>query len=252
MRLLLAAVLAATMLRAQAEWSVSTSSTTSAAGRGLTVREAVAGDGTRNVTLTAILFSDRNHTLRVIDSPDPGNTRLADVLKALGVPAGVNGGYFHDSMEPVGLVISGGKVLHRFEKAKLLAGVLVVRPSRMEIVRSSAFQNDGSVREALQCGPMLVENGHPVVGLNAERNARRTVVATNGRGQWALVYMTSVSLAGAAEILSTPGVLGEWQPRIALNLDGGGSSGLWIAAEPGPVSRPEFSHVRNYLGVVPR
>jgi hypothetical protein len=99
---------------------------------------------------------------------------------------------------------------------------------------------------------MLVEGGHATVGLNHERTARRTIVATDGHGQWALIYTTSVTLADAANILTLPGVLGDWAPVTALNLDGGSSSGLWASGNPSPVSLPEFGHVRNYLGIVPR
>jgi hypothetical protein len=88
--------------------------------------------------------------------------------------------------------------------------------------------------------------------LNADRSARRTIVATDGHGRWALVYLTSVTLADAARILTTPGALGDWVPATALNLDGGSSSGLWAATAPAPVSLPEFGHVRNYIGIAPR
>jgi hypothetical protein len=99
---------------------------------------------------------------------------------------------------------------------------------------------------------MLVEGEHPTAGLNQERSARRTIVATDGRGRWALIYLTSVTLADAARILTTPSALGDWVPTSALNLDGGSSSGLWAATSPAQVSLSEFGHVRNYIGIVPR
>jgi hypothetical protein len=61
-----------------------------------------------------------------------------------------------------------------------------------------------------------------------------------------------VALSDAARILTTPGVLGDWVPATALNLDGGSSSGLWAAATPDVVSRPELGHVRNYIGIAPK
>jgi hypothetical protein len=234
------------------EWTLSSSDVLATPSRGLTIREARVADGPRQATLTAILFSEKSHALRVIDSPDPGRTRMSDVFPPLGIVAGVNGGYFHDDLRPVGLVVTGGQQIHGFEKAKLLSGILTVRPGKIEIVRSSQFQSGKNLREALQCGPMLVDDGQPAIGLNAERTARRTVVTTDGRGRWALIYLTSVSLADTANILLIPGIFGDWTPVTALNLDGGGSSGLWANAEPMPISRPEFSHVRNYLGVVPK
>jgi hypothetical protein len=77
---------------------------------------------------------------------------------------------------------------------------------------------------------MLVEHGKPVQGLNASRIARRTAAATGPNGSTALVYITSVSLEDAANILALPNIFGSWAPRSALNLDGGTSSGLWADA----------------------
>ena len=249
---LAALVLALGIAHGHAEWTLTSSEVLATPARGLVVRESRVSNGSAQVTLTAILFSEKSHSLRVVDSPNPGQTRMAEVFAASEVVAGVNGGYFHDDLRPVGLVVSNGQQIHGFEKAKLLSGILTVRPGKTEIVRSAQFEVGKNLREALQCGPMLLEDGHAVPGLNSERLARRTVVATDSRSRWALIYLTSVSLADAARILLVPGTLGDWTPAAALNLDGGGSSGLWADASPAPISRPEFSYVRNYIGIVPK
>lgn len=233
-------------------WEVTEASVAGTLSKGAEVVRTELFDGSRNAILTAIVFHARTHSLRVVDSPSPGSTKLAGVLAAAGCEAGVNGGYFHDDFRPVGLVVADGREIHFAERAKLLSGVVCVRGSGIEIVRSSRFKNAGNVAQAIQCGPMLVEDGVPVAGLNGERPARRTVVATDGRGQWALVYLTSVTLEDAARILATPGALSaRFETATALNLDGGSSSGLWAATSPA-VSLPEFGHVRNYLGIAPR
>jgi len=252
MKFLLFGALFAASFCSAAAWNVDESHVAGSLPKGGTVRETQVSDNGATARVTAVAFSSRSYAMHVVDSPAPGTTKLAGVLAAAGCVAGVNGGYFHDDFRPVGLMVAGGRQVHAFEKAKLLSGVLVVRGSRIEIVRASHFQNSGDVREAIQCGPMLVEGGHPVAGLNAERSARRTVAATDGRGQWALIYMTSVTLADAARILTTPGVLGDWAPATALNLDGGSSSGLWAASTPAAVLRPELGHVRNYIGIAPK
>lgn len=204
------------------------------------------------VRLTAILFSAKNFALRVVDSPTPGQTKLAAALREAGCVAGVNGGYFHSDYRPVGLVVADGREIHPSERAKLLAGILVAHGNRAEIVRSAKLPGLSNLRAAIQCGPMLVEDGAPTAGLNAERPARRTIAATDGGGRWALIYMTSATLADAAEILTTPGALGTLRVETALNLDGGSSTGLWAAASPNEISLPELGHVRNFVGIVPR
>ncbi len=235
-----------------AGWELEASRVLAEPSRGISVREAAVRQGDDIATITAIVFSEKTHRMRVIDSPAPGQTKLAAVLETEGIPAGVNGGFFHEDMRPVGLLVADGVEIHPFQKAKLLSGVLSVRSGRMEIVRSSAFRSGRDLQEAIQCGPMLVEAGSAVGGLSDSTRARRTVVLTDGRGRWGLVYATSLTLADTARILLVPGVFGDWTPRTALNLDGGGSSGLWAMASPTPVSRPEFSRVRNYIGVVPK
>lgn len=243
------AVLALSLANAAADWSLASTRIVAAPAPGLAVRESQLASASQPATLTAVLFSEKNHAVRVIDSPSPGQTRLADVMHDAHALAGVNGGYFQDDLRPVGLLVADGRQIHPFERAKLLSGILTVRPGRIEIVRSANFEAGKNLLEAVQCGPMLVEDSRPVAGLNTERHARRTIVATDGRGHWALCYLTSVSLADSAAILLVPGVFGDWTPRTALNLDGGGSSGLWVNASPAPVSLPEFSFVRNYIGV---
>ncbi|MBE2204316.1 MAG: phosphodiester glycosidase family protein [Chthoniobacterales bacterium] len=250
--LLQAASLASVAAAGNAVWNVTETADLGTLPGGGIVRRAELATPQTTAKLTAIVFQSKAYSLRVVDSDSPGRTKLAASLQAAGCVAGVNGGYFHEDFRPVGLVIENGVEIHPFERAGLLAGILALRGKQWEIVRSAAFKNSPDVKQAVQCGPMLVEAGHPTAGLNAVRSARRTIAATDGRGQWALIYLTSVTLAEAAEILLTPGVLGNWKPVTALNLDGGSSSGLWAASDPTEISLPEFGQVRNFVGIVPR
>ena len=201
-----------------------------------------------HVRLVAIVFNSRSHSIRVLDSPKPGETRLASLMESRQAIAGVNGGYFEPDFTPVGLVIAEGKTLQKFKKAKLLSGIVATSPKgTLSIFRSSRFNPQPSTyREAIQCGPMLIENSAPVPGLNTEKIARRTAIATGSNNQAALIYLTSVTLADAAQILALPKILGTWQPATALNLDGGSSSTLWAR---NTISLPEIKRVRNFLEI---
>jgi len=242
--------LLATISISSADWRVTATTDLGQLPKGATVRAWDLDNDGLPARLTAVVFPSKAFSLRVVDSPSPGKSKLAATLAEAGCVAGVNGGYFHDDFRPVGLMVVDGKEIHPFEQAKLLSGLLAVRDRRIEIVRSAKFSKTSDLRQAIQCGPMLVEGGKPTAGLNDERSARRTVVATDGHGQWALIYLTSVTLADAARILTLPGLLDGWTTATALNLDGGSSSGLWAAGTP--VSLPEFGHVRNFIGIVPR
>jgi len=218
---------------------------------GVEVIETKCVNGEQSARVTALCFNDNDHTLRVIDSPSPGNASLANTLNNAKAVGGVNGGYFHKDYRPVGLVVSDGKTLNRFEKAKLLSGFVGVKQDgHVSILRSDKYDSGSSLfLQALQCGPMLVENNAIVPGLNDERIARRTIVAKGGHGETALVYISSVTLADAARILTVPSILDTWKPKTAINLDGGSSSGLCAA---NGVSLAEIVRVRNFLAITPR
>jgi uncharacterized protein YigE (DUF2233 family) len=252
MKWLLPLVLTALLSTSLGAWEVTATADLGKLPGGGFVRQAELTDNGVSARLTAIVFSSKSYSLRVVDSKSPGSTKAASALPESGCVAGVNGSYFQADYRPVGLMVAGGQEIHPFEKAKLLAGILTAHGAKLEIVRSSKFGKSPDIREAVQCGPMLVEGEHPTTGLNSERSARRTIVATDGHGRWALIYLTSVTLADAARILMAPDALGDWKPATALNLDGGSSSGLWAATSPAPVSLTEFGHVRNYIGIVPR
>jgi uncharacterized protein YigE (DUF2233 family) len=236
---------------AQAEWEILESKLLGTPAAGVRVIETQCQNGSLLARVTCATFEESGYTLRVIDSPNPGTSTLASVLSKSNVIAGVNGAYFHSTYEPVGLVVVNGKTQHPFEKAKLLSGILSVRRNgEISIIRSGHFSSTApTLAQALQCGPMLVEKGVPVPGLNAARIARRTAVATGTKGKIAIVYITSVTLADAGQILSLAQIFGTWTPNTALNLDGGSSSGFWAG---NTVHLPEIKRVRNFLAIDPR
>jgi hypothetical protein len=204
------------------------------------------------VRVTGVSFAAAKAGFRVVDNPPDAKAAFPGLVAAAGGVAGINGGYFHPDDRPLGLMVSGGREIHGFEKAKLLSGVLAVRGHRIELVRSGVFKPGKDVQEALQAGPWLVEHGRPVTGLNAERRARRSVVATDGKGHWAIVATGPLTLAEAGEVLALPGLPGGWTVRDALNLDGGSSTALWAATQPKALQISSFGTVRNYLAIVPR
>jgi uncharacterized protein YigE (DUF2233 family) len=207
----------------------------------------------RTLRLTGVSFPASKSIFHVIDNPPANRQSLSSALAAVGAVAGSNGGYFHKDFTPLGLAVSRGEIIHRFERARLLSGVLAVRHGRMELVRSGKFKSGSDVQEALQAGPWLVEKGAPVAGLDDTRSARRTVVANDGKGQWALIATSSITLADASRLLCAKGITGPLKIANALNLDGGSSTALQAGLPPEIlIDIAAFGSVRNYLSVVPR
>jgi uncharacterized protein YigE (DUF2233 family) len=205
----------------------------------------------QEATVDLALFSTKSATLRVIDNPTGEDDLAAVVRRGRGL-AGVNGGYFDPQKAPVGLLISDGKLIAPFRKARLLSGVLVVTKGRVELVRSAEYSSRKGATAALQCGPFLVDAGQVVPGLNDTRSARRTFVLTGGTDRAAIGFCSSVTLAELGEILATPRLTPDLKVQRALNLDGGSSSAFWFAGERGPFSIPEQKTVRDFVVVVPK
>jgi exopolysaccharide biosynthesis protein len=236
----------------RAEWTIgpSQSEPSTAAGverRHLTVTNAQSGN---EATIELALFSAKSVAVRVVDNP--GGDELISVAKRIRALAGVNGGYFDPQNAPVGLVISDGKTIAPFRKARLLSGVLVVNKNRVELVRSTEYSARKTAAAALQCGPFLVDGGASVAGLNNSRPARRTFFISSGSDRAGMGFCSSVTLAELADILSTPRLAGDLKVQRALNFDGGSSSAFWFAGKDGPFSIGEYKTVRNFVVVAPK
>lgn len=242
-------ILALTAPLASAAWVLQESSPRPAAA-GLTFTERRVQGDNGDATLWVVTFDPKTHTFAVMDNPE-GKFDLGSASEKRGALAGVNGGYFHPDRTPLGLVVRQGVEIHPLEKAKLLSGLLTVTPTSITLQRPSAFKSSPAVREALQAGPFLVEKGKAIVGLEATKDAARTVVIQNDKGHFGFLICKSTTLAGMAELLATPGIFPEGKIVKAMNLDGGTSTALWVRGTPNFYSH-EWKSVRNYLAIVPR
>jgi uncharacterized protein YigE (DUF2233 family) len=253
-RLSLGLVVAALLVgSARADWTITASQTERGGAAGVEHRRVVLSENEtgERATVDLALFSTKSATVRVIDNPT-GEDSLAAAMRREHCLAGVNGGYFDPADAPVGLVISGGKLIAPLRKARLLSGVMVVSTGRVQLLRSAEYSPKRKANDALQCGPFLLDRGQPVPGLNDTRSARRTFVLTSGPDRAAIGLCSGVTLAQLAKILVTPGIAPDLKVQRALNLDGGSSSAFWFAGERGPFSISEQKTVRNFVVVVPK
>jgi uncharacterized protein YigE (DUF2233 family) len=242
-----------------AEWKLANSETLPAPGDGVThicqTLRASEAFGGRQATLHFVGFKAHKHSLKVFDQGLTGRSTLGDVMQQNRCLAGVNGGYFQPDFEPVGMLVSDGRIIRGPQHAKLLSGALVVTTNHIKLLRSTDPLPGKNAQHALQAGPFLVDGGKTVPGLNDARNARRTVILTDGKGDWALVSSSALTLAEIGLILAEPSLLPHnLKVDRALNLDGGSSTSLWVAKPGGasPFYISEFGIVRDFVGIVPR
>ncbi|MEO8205222.1 MAG: phosphodiester glycosidase family protein [Chthoniobacterales bacterium] len=237
----------------QAAWTIESQKTLSQFPSGAKLTEASLRQGSVTVNMTAFIFDERNYDFRVVDNASK-QTSLLSAMEGTGASAGINGGYFHEDFNPVGLLVADGQRIHDFQTAKLLSGVFWVQGNgKAEILNSQAFaSHERKPLQAIQCGPNLVREGKVSVGLNATRPARRSIIATDGHGKWILLTLSTGTLADAGEILAVLGLFDGITVEAALNFDGGSSTALWVKRTPKAFYLPGYANVRNYLGVYPK
>lgn len=206
--------------------------------------------GDRTIRVWYVLFSSSDVSVRVLDTAGDGRQRIADLARSSGALAAINASYFDKDLTPLGLVISDGHEIQPTRQARLLSGIVDVRGGQLELIRTNRLSSTRSLTQAIQAGPWLLENGAPMPGLEDTRSARRSIIATDRHGRWALISTSPATLAEAARLLAHGNPPAKLRLRDALNLDGGSSSALYIATNP-PLSIPELGYVTNGLFLFP-
>ena len=206
--------------------------------------------------IEAHLFRADEEELCVIDEGDgePCYGSLEKAMKQEGCVAGVNGGYFGAgaTRTPIGLVRHAGKTITPLgTKGFTVAGVVYDTGRTIRVERSGRLRTPvQGMQEAIQGGPFLLDQGKVVAGLEKQKRAARTFIATDGAGGWCLAVTSPLTLHELASWLAEPGCMGKFRVQSALNLDGGSSSAFWDKAAGAHL--PGFKAVRNYVGVRPR
>ncbi|MEO7101363.1 MAG: phosphodiester glycosidase family protein [Luteolibacter sp.] len=214
------------------------------------------------ITFEGVTFDSRNHRLVVVDQPNGPGSQFADATAAAnsrGGIAAVNAGFFTPEGTALGLVLSSGKISGAWNTASSLgSGVWFESPSgnlgiarREKLGRASA----SSMHELIQAGPLLIENGQPIFGLEATKTSARIFILWDGGTRWWIGRASPCTLSNLGQALANGSPAG-WKIRQALNLDGGRSADLFVSASVsgGPfVTRPLWNRpVRNFLVLVAR
>ena len=239
---------------AHADWKAISTQIEPSPARGLEHRYVVFENSVtgERVSMELALFSVKSGRLRVIDQPTEPRTDLNEVMLREKCLAGVNGGYFDPDHRPIGMLIVDGRTIAPLQRARLLTGVLSALPGKVQIGRVGEFSRQQRADAAIECGPMIVDLGKPVRGLESTHPARRTFAAVAAGDRAALGFCSDITLADFASILVLPFAT-DFKIQRALNLDGGSSSAFWFARKDGSAfSIPEQKTVRDFVGVIPR
>ena len=145
----------------------------------------------------------------------------------------LNGGYYSIANEtyfPDGLTIVDGKSFGRSFNG--FGGMLAIQPSGAELrwLVEQPYNSSESLQAALQSFPILVRPGGKL-GFGAERenhvSARRTVIAQDRDGR--ILFIVAPQGYFTLHQLSLYLTESDLDLDIAINLDGGGSTGILVA-----------------------
>lgn len=145
----------------------------------------------------------------------------------------VNGGYFsiaNEDYSPDGLTVLNGRAYGRSFEG--FGGMLAIQGGRSEVrwLVEKPYDPDERLQAALQAFPILVRPGGRL-GFGPERedqaSARRTVIAQDREGR--ILFIVTPQGYFTLHRLSTYLTESDLGLDIALNLDGGGSTGLLVA-----------------------
>jgi uncharacterized protein YigE (DUF2233 family) len=158
----------------------------------------------------------------------------------------INGGFFDEQNAATALVIVDGVATGKSYSG--FGGLFALRddtPSTptLQWLKAKPYTPDPRITYALQGSPMLVHNGGMVQGISDNgARSRRSFVAidTQGRVLFGIGQYAQWTLTDLARYLAEVDAL---QIQNALNLDGGGSTGLWIRGTPESLLTDSFDGV---------
>jgi uncharacterized protein YigE (DUF2233 family) len=242
------------LITANAQWKQISSQSEPSRSKGLDHRYVVAehsetGD---RASLELAIFSTKSCRLRIIDQSSEPRLDLEEAMSRGNFLAAVNGGYFDPDYKPIGLLIVDGTMIAPLQKARLLSGVLSASAKKVQISRVAEFSLAQKPDAAVESGPMVVDLGKSVRGLESTRAARRTFGAVGAGDKAALGFCSDVTLADFSNILASISIP-DFKIQRALNLDGGSSSAFWFKRANGSAfSIAEEKPVRDFVAIVPR
>jgi exopolysaccharide biosynthesis protein len=178
--------------------------------------------------------------------------------------AAVNAGFFNmqkggsvSLLKVDGKMVNASDPKHVADKSFILKGALVLGPGKRVRVESAQADSSYFPRKypsVLLTGPMLLENGAEVAlaktPFNDNRHPRTCVCITDERQ---VLLLTADGRNAQALGLSLPELrtlLAELGCRDAVNLDGGGSTTMWIFGQPdkGIVNMPSDNKLFDHFG----
>jgi exopolysaccharide biosynthesis protein len=208
--------------------------------------DVVAQFGTERVTIVRLDPS----LVRFRVGYDPGSQRrLSTWATRSGALLAINGGFFTPENDAIGMVVSDGQ--RWGTSLGGYAGMFAVTAAGEVSVRwltTWPYHPNEALAEALQSFPVLVKPGGQMgfpAGTDEGLPERRTVIAQDRVGRILIIVAPSgfLSLHEMAMFLAESDLALD----IALNLDGGASTGIWLSADEREVKIDSFTPIPSVI-----
>ncbi|MBK8028901.1 MAG: phosphodiester glycosidase family protein [Chloroflexi bacterium] len=213
----------------------------------------------RLITVTANTFSTltaraahRSGALYVARALSPGEPLTLGTWREVlpGAVAFVNANFFDTAQQALGLVVSDGVAYGQSFTDR--GGMLQVQNGvpRVRSILQEPYYGE-ALEQAVQGFPVLVANGQTsFTNTQGDRASRRTIVAQDANGR--ILLLTTPSLFGMRLVDLSAGLPAtDLNLVTAVNLDGGGSTMMWIGGNAA-YQLYSFDPVPAVLAVYPR
>jgi hypothetical protein len=180
-------------------------------------------------------FNPALFNIRVLCSKNYGKKRIyvKTLSKLSGSVAIINSSYFDTQGSPLAYLRCNGKLINsKVVSHSLYSGVFFMRHGRPYIVHSSRFDPKTDASDVVQVGPRLISSGKDTKGLkNIHAVHHRSGIALDKKGN-VIIYATNSQFGGISwNILRDILKLKKIGGYEVLNLDGGGSTQMYISAK---------------------
>jgi len=194
----------------------------------------------------AVVANLRAPGVRLITTPhDDRWTTVPEFAVSQQLEVAINGGFWGGLQDPRGLAAGGGQAWPDVAPDPEFATFAMLRDDRASIHTPDEPPELEALREAVSGRPILVRDGEPDVDAladfpSAELRAPRTAIGVSRDG--ATVYLVVVDGrqrdSRGLSLLELATLLVELGAYSALNLDGGGSSEMYVRQAGGVVNVP--------------
>lgn len=179
-------------------------------------------------------------------------TSLQDLEKKHSSLVIVNGSYFDENYSPVGMLKINNKLVNPKNEVGS-SGILAVKDNKVAIFHKKDINSYKDYPNIMQNGPLLVENnGKSGIYSDDKEYSARTAIGITKDNKTILIVAdrtASPSLWEFANLLSTPESQGGFECKMAINLDGGSSTGLRVNTPMKKLVVEENDFIHNAVAV---